>query len=100
MSAIGWAIVSMPSRITPTFWNSDDSDHMIQPVIAFSRSVSAEAAAMAPIVAAPCVQRTIAVPMTATIRKPLISVSPRSISVMIRICAMKVLRACSIASPA
>ena len=69
----------MPSRITPTFWNSDDSDHMIQPVIAFSRSVSAEAAAMAPIVAAPCVHRTIAVPMTATIRKPLISVSPRSI---------------------
>ena len=41
-------MVSMPSRITPTFWNSDDSDHMIQPVIAFSRSVSAEAAATVP----------------------------------------------------
>ena len=90
----------MPSRITPTFWNSDESDHMIQPVIAFSRSVSAEAAATVPIVAAPACQSTIAVPITATIRKPLITVSPRSISVMTRICAMKVRRACSIASPA
>ena len=50
---IGWAIVSMPSRITPRFWKSEDSDHMIQPVIAFSRSTSAEAAATVPIVAAP-----------------------------------------------
>jgi hypothetical protein len=38
--------------------------------------------------------------MTATIRKPLITVSPSSMNVMIRICAAKVLRACSIASPA
>ena len=82
------------------FWNSDDSDHMIQPVIAFSRSVSAEAAATVPTVAAPPCQSAIAVPMTATIRKPLIRVRPRSMTVISRICAMKVRRACSIASSA
>ena len=58
VSWIGWAIVSMPSRITPTFWKSEDSDHMIQPVIAFSRRTSAEAAATVPMLAAPCCQST------------------------------------------
>ena len=53
-------MVSMPSRITPTFWKSEESDHMIQPVIAFSRSVSAEAAATVPTVAVPCCQSTMA----------------------------------------
>ena len=53
-------MVSMPSRITPMFWNSEDSDHMIQPVIAFSRKVSAAAAATVPTLAAPCCQSTMA----------------------------------------
>jgi hypothetical protein len=38
--------------------------------------------------------------MTATIKKPLMTVSPSSISVITRICAAKVSLACSIASPA
>ena len=53
-------MVSMPSRITPTFSNSDDSDHMIQPVIAFSRSTSAEAAATVPMLATPWLHSTMA----------------------------------------
>ena len=41
-SSIGCAIVSIPSRITPTFWKKEVSAHMIHPVMAFSRSTSAE----------------------------------------------------------
>jgi hypothetical protein len=41
-------MVSIPSATTPSCGKNVDSAHMIQPVIAFSRSVSAAAAATTP----------------------------------------------------
>ena len=45
---MGAVIVSIPSMMTPRFWNSDDSAHMIHMVMEFSLRTSAVAAATAP----------------------------------------------------
>ncbi len=95
---IGWAIVSIPSATTPSERKNVDSAHMIQPVIAFSRNVSAVAAATTPTLAAPCIHSASAQPTTPTISRPFSTTSVTSMMVKIRISRENVLRACSIAS--
>ena len=91
-------MVSIPSSTTPSERKNEVSAHMIQPVIAFSRSTSAVAAATTPTVALPCTHSAMPQPTTPTISRPFSVTSATSIIVKIRISRWKVLRVVSIAS--
>ncbi len=93
-------MLSMPSRITPACWNSCDVTHMIQPVMPFSRRVSAVAALTAPMLACPPLQSHSAAPTTATITSPLTTAMPAIISVISRASRAKRSRAILIADSA
>ena len=82
---IGWAIVSIPSDTTPSDRKKSDNAHITQPVIAFSRNTSAEAAATTPTDASPCIHSNSAQPTTATISNPFSDTRITSIVVKIRI---------------
>ncbi len=97
---IGWAIVSIPSEITPRFCTSDVIAHMIQYVMLFKRRAMVSAAATIPSVVKPPIHSQMASEPMDTIIPAFRMVSIRSIFVTIRISDMKVWRACSIASRA
>ena len=74
-------MVCIPSAITPILRKKLLTAHMIQPVIAFKRSVSAVAAATIPTVAEPFIHIITAQPTTPTISNPFRNTKARSIIV-------------------